>query len=247
MFTASIDALDPVTVRIPSDGVALTGQLTVSPRRHGLIVFAHGHGSSRLSPRNQYVSRVLARAGFGTLLLDLLTPTEAEHGDTDCDVELLAHRLIAATLWLRLRPHTAELPLGYFGASTGAAAVLSASVQAGREIGAVVSRGGRLDLATDWLPGVAAPTLLIVGGRDDEVIGRNRAALRRLRVTSELVIVPGATHQFAELGALEEVARLAASWFGRYLEGPGAAAYPAAPARTRRRRRVPSPADLLHA
>jgi predicted alpha/beta-hydrolase family hydrolase len=229
-----MDVLGLVNVRIPMAGCSLAGQLAVSRRCRGLVVFAHGNCSSRLSPRNQYAARALARAGFGTLLLDLLTADEAGRRHTAFDVALLADRLIAATLWLRLQRHTAELPVGYFGVGAGAAAALAAAVQAGREIGAIVSRGGRPDLAADWLPGVAAPTLLIVGGRDAEVIELNRKALRQLRVTAELVIVPGATHQFEELGALEEVARLAAAWFGRYLDGLDAAVNPLQVNRTSR-------------
>ncbi|HEU4752770.1 MAG TPA: alpha/beta fold hydrolase, partial [Armatimonadota bacterium] len=186
------------------------------------VLFAHGSGSSRHSPRNQFVARELNRAGLGTLLMDLLTPEE-EAVDLRTrhlrfDIGFLADRLGEATEWLERYEATQGLPIGYFGASTGAGAALVAAAQHPERVEAVVSRGGRPDLAGPALPGVQAPTLLIVGGADYPVIEMNRAALAHLRVPEkELRIVPGATHLFEELGALEEVARMAVEWFTRYL------------------------------
>jgi dienelactone hydrolase len=185
------------------------------------VLFAHGSGSGRHSPRNRYVARALQRAGLATLLIDLLTPEEEEadlrSGHLRFDVGLLAGRLAAATDWLAENPDTGDLRIGYFGASTGAGAALVAAAERPQEVGAVVSRGGRPDLAGDALPRVRAPTLLIVGGNDAPVIGMNEEAFARLRADKELEIVAGATHLFEEPGALEEVARLAAAWFARHL------------------------------
>lgn len=181
-----------------------------------VVIFAHGSGSSRLSPRNKYVARTLQESGLGTLLFDLLTSAEDEVYSNRFDIGLLAERLAAATDWLLDQPETMEMKMAYFGASTGAAAALQASV--GRhDIRAIVSRGGRPDLAWDYLDRIEAPTLLIVGGRDEEVIELNQKALDRLGSEKRLVLVPGATHLFEEPGTLEEVARLATDWFLKFL------------------------------
>jgi putative phosphoribosyl transferase len=204
-------------VEIPSGRRRLSGILTVPPGAKGAVAFAHGSGSGRFSPRNQFVARVLQEAGLATLLLDLLEEEEADDRAKVFDIELLAERLQSAADWLRREPATAALRLGYFGASTGAGAALVAAAREPDAVGAVVSRGGRPDLADGFLPDVIAPTLLIVGGDDDVVIELNKEALRRLRCPKELVIVPGATHLFEEPGTLEEVARLAKEWFVRNL------------------------------
>jgi putative phosphoribosyl transferase len=204
-------------VEIPSGRRRLSGILTVPPEANGVVAFAHGSGSGRFSPRNQFVARVLQEGGLATLLLDLLEEQEAEDREKVFDIELLAARLHDAALWLRQTPETRALHLGYFGASTGAAAALVAAARMPNVIKAVVSRGGRPDLARDYLRGVVAPTLLIVGGDDEPVIRLNEEALRLLSCPKQLVIIPGATHLFPEPGALEEVARLAKEWFVRYL------------------------------
>jgi dienelactone hydrolase len=200
----------------------LEGNLSIPPGAQGIVLFAHGSGSSRHSPRNRYVARELQRAGLATLLLDLLTVREetvdATTGHLRFDIGLLAERLTAATTWLGDGPETRHLSLGLFGASTGAGGALVAAAERPEDIRAVVSRGGRPDLAGPALSRVRAPTLLIVGGEDVPVIGLNEAALARLAAAEkELVIVPGATHLFEEPGALEEVARLATGWFTRHL------------------------------
>ena len=208
-------------VRIPFDGVLLSGTLSRPPQPRGIVAFAHGSGSSRLSPRNVYVARVLFDAGFGALLFDLLTQDEDRDYATRFDIDLLSERLRGATRWLRDEPRARGLPLGYFGASTGAAAALVAAADAHSGIGAVVSRGGRPDLAgAQALGRVRAPTLLIVGGEDHEVIVLNRDAYARLRCEKSLSIVPGATHLFEEPGTLETVAARAAQWFTRHLASP---------------------------
>jgi len=189
----------------------------VPPAAIGVVAFAHGSGSGRFSPRNQFVARVLQEAGLATLLLDLLEEEEAEDREKVFDIELLAERLQSAASWLSREPETHKLRLGYFGASTGAGAALVAAARAPAAVGAVVSRGGRPDLAGDYLPLVQAPTLLIVGGNDDVVIELNEQALQLLRCPKELVIVPEATHLFEEPGTLEEVARLAKAWFVQFL------------------------------
>ena len=198
----------------------LHGHLVVPSDARGLVVFAHGSGSSRHSPRNRHVAESLRRAGLGTLLFDLLTEQEELDRANVFDVSLLAQRLTGVTHWLHEQPAAAGLTIGYFGASTGAAAALWAAAQPGNSVGAVVSRGGRPDLAGPRLTAVRAPTLLIVGGRDDVVLQLNREAQAQLRCTNELVVVPGATHLFSEPGALESVAQLAADWFVRHLAGP---------------------------
>ncbi len=204
-------------VEIPSGRRRLSGILRVPPDAKGVIAFAHGSGSGRHSPRNQFVARVLEEGGLATLLLDLLEEEEAEDREKVFDIELLAERLQSAADWLRHQPETNSLRLGYFGASTGAGAALVAAARASAGVGAVVSRGGRPDLAGNYLPAVQAPTLLIVGGNDDVVIQLNEQALRLLRCPKEMVIVPGATHLFQEPGTLEEVTRLAKQWLVRHL------------------------------
>ncbi|MBI2896569.1 MAG: dienelactone hydrolase family protein [Deltaproteobacteria bacterium] len=209
----------PVRVRV--DGVALEGDLSIPDRARGVVLFAHGSGSSRLSPRNRYVAGLLGDAGFATLLIDLLTEaeeeTDAHTGRLRFDVTLLANRLIRAADWLAREPDTASLPLGLFGASTGAAAALVAAARQPLRVRAVVSRGGRPDLAGPSLDKVRAATLLIVGGRDDVVLELNRHALDAIRSDKRIEVVQGATHLFPEPGALEEVARLATAWFQRHL------------------------------
>jgi putative phosphoribosyl transferase len=191
--------------------------LNVPANAKGVVAFAHGSGSGRFSPRNQFVARALEDGGLATLLLDLLEEAEAEDRHKVFNIELLAERLQSAADWLSQQPETAALPLGYFGASTGAGAALVAAARAPAVVGAVVSRGGRPDLAGSYLSGVRAPTLLIVGGNDDVVIELNQQALGLLQSLKELVIVPGATHLFEEPGTLEQVARLAKEWFIRHL------------------------------
>ena len=204
-------------VQIPADSVLLEGALVVPEQARGLVVFAHGSGSSRFSPRNNFVAQVLRQAGIGTLLMDLLTEEEDAIYETRFDIALLTDRLLLATRWLQKQPDTQHLVIGYFGASTGAAAALKAAAALGSSIGAVVSRGGRPDLAEAALVHVQSPTLLIVGGNDDVVLQLNRDAYALLKGTKQLVVIPGATHLFEEPGALEEVARLATQWFKRYL------------------------------
>ena len=208
-------------VRVPAGAVTLEGNLTLPQDSHGIVLFAHGSGSSRHSPRNRYVARVLNEAKLATLLIDLLTPHEevidARTAQLRFDIDLLAERLVDATDWLTQFPDTSHLRIGYFGASTGAAAALVAAALRPDVVGAVVSRGGRPDLAGAALIHVRAPTLLIVGENDGQVIELNRAALAQLRCEKQLMIVPGATHLFEEPGALDEVARLACDWFQRHL------------------------------
>jgi len=208
---------------IPVGERTVRGTLSLPPEASGVVVFAHGSGSGRFSPRNQYVAQVLQKAGLATLLVDLLEEDEAGDRANVFDIALLAGRLQAAADWLATQPETEKLRLGYFGASTGAGAALVAAARNPTAVGAVVSRGGRPDLAHAFLSVVQAPTLLIVGGNDDVVIELNEQALRLLRCPKEIVIVPGATHLFEEPGALEQVARLAKEWFVRYLapvDGP---------------------------
>ncbi|MDY7105134.1 MAG: phosphoribosyltransferase family protein [Actinomycetota bacterium] len=204
-------------VEVHAGAVWLPGRLTVPEGAHGLVVFAHGSGSSRHSPRNREVAAALNRAGLATLLLDLLTVDEEDARANVFDVELLARRLLGATWWARTHPATAGLPIGFFGASTGAAAALWAATEPDAEVAAVVSRGGRPDLAATRLAEVTAPTLLIVGGHDDVVLELNRLALDAMHCERELAVVPGATHLFAEPGALDVVATRARDWFTRHL------------------------------
>jgi dienelactone hydrolase len=206
-------------LRIPAAGVILTGDLTIPVNARGLVIFAHGSGSSRLSPRNTYVASVLQQAGIATLLFDLLTRAEDVDYATRFDIELLTRRLLAATSWVKQQPQTRNFKIGYFGASTGAAAALQAAAELQNGVDAVVSRGGRPDLAGGAaLRKVSAPTLLIVGGYDDEVIELNEQAYALLACKKELAIVPGATHLFEEPGTLEQAARKAANWFSLHLE-----------------------------
>lgn len=212
-------------VQIPIGSTTLEGNLDIPEGARAVVLFAHGSGSSRHSPRNRYVARVLRDAGLATLLLDLLT---AEEEAVDLytahlrfDIGLLAERLVGSTDWLGRAPETAGFPIGYFGASTGAAAALVAAAQRPDAVGAVVSRGGRPDLAGAALPRVRAPTLLIVGGNDEPVTTWNEEALQQLGAREkQLVIIPGATHLFEETGALEAVARLARDWLTRHLSRP---------------------------
>jgi putative phosphoribosyl transferase len=206
-------------IEIPAGRRRLSGILTVPPGAEGVVAFAHGSGSGRFSPRNQFVARALEEGGLATLLLDLLEEEEAEDREKVFDIELLGERLQCAADWLSQEPQTRALRLGYFGASTGAGAALLAAARNPTAVAAVVSRGGRPDLARDYLSAVRAPTLLIVGGDDDVVVQLNEQAFRLLQCRKELVIVPGATHLFQEPGTLEEVARLAREWFGSYLAG----------------------------
>jgi putative phosphoribosyl transferase len=196
---------------------ALAGLLAVPDRPRGIVLFAHGSGSSRHSPRNQAVARRLEGDGFATLLMDLLDPLEELERENVFDVELLAGRLLAAADWVSHEPETRRLGVVYFGASTGAAAALVAAARRGESVRAVVSRGGRPDLAGPWLAAVVSPTLLIVGGEDHRVIELNEAAHAELRCIRRLVVVPGATHLFEEPGALEMVADLAAGWLATHV------------------------------
>jgi putative phosphoribosyl transferase len=210
-------------VRVSAGPVTLEGSLGIPNGVGGVVLFAHGSGSGRHSPRNRYVAGVLREANLATLLIDLLTEDEEEVDLRTTrlrfDIGLLARRLVGATDWLVQNPDTEQLRIGYFGASTGAGAALFAAAERPNEVGAIVSRGGRPDLAGDALPLVKAPTLLIVGENDKPVIGMNEEALARMRAVKRLQIVPGASHLFEEPGALEEVARLATGWFARHL-GP---------------------------
>jgi putative phosphoribosyl transferase len=208
-------------VHVAADAVTLDGNLRLPEDARAVVLFAHGSGSGRHSSRNRHVAQLLNEAKLATLLIDLLTANEEaidlHTGHLRFDIELLARRLVSATDWLTQRADTRYLPIGYFGASTGAAAALVAATKRPDVIGAIVSRGGRPDLAGPALPRVRAPTLLIVGGNDVQVIELNRIALPQLGGEKQLVIVPGATHLFEEPGALDEVARLARDWFERHL------------------------------
>jgi dienelactone hydrolase len=204
-------------VHIPANGIELEGALVIPAMACGVVLFAHGSGSSRHSPRNNFVAEVLQTAGIGTLLIDLLTREEDTRYENRFDIDLLTWRLERATHWVSDQPPTASLDIGYFGASTGAAAALQAAATLGLSIGAVVSRGGRPDLAMAALSRVEAPTLLIIGGDDEIVIDLNRKAYRKLKAEKHLAIIPGATHLFEEPGTLQEAARLAADWFRRHL------------------------------
>jgi putative phosphoribosyl transferase len=204
-------------VEIPLESSTHLGFLAMPPDARGIVLFAHGSGSSRLSRRNRFVADELAHNGLGTLLFDLLTEIEDRHYANRFDIDLLTHRLLGATSWVRQQPGTRELPVGYFGASTGAAAALKAATVPGNAVRAVVSRGGRPDMVLPDLARVQAPTLLIVGGDDDIVIGLNQEAFKALRCEKVLQIVPGATHLFEEPGALEQVAYQATEWFLRHM------------------------------
>ena len=212
------------SIRIETGSIVLEGDLAIPEGAHGLVLFAHGSGSSRLSPRNRNVAARLNETGLATLLLDLLTPGEEaadqETGDFRFDINLLAQRLTGATRWALRQKDTRRLTIGYFGASTGAAAALMAAANDPLHVAAVVSRGGRPDLARGALARVQAPTLLIVGAYDAPVIKLNTASLVKMQCAREFVIVPGATHLFEETGALDKVARLARKWFLRHLGAP---------------------------
>jgi dienelactone hydrolase len=206
-------------VRIPAGKAFIEGNLVMPPGANGIVLFAHGSGSSRFSPRNKFVANVLEEAGIATLLIDLLTEEEEEidmrTGKLRFDIDLLAQRLMAATDWVKKNPKTKHLAVGYFGASTGAAAALIAAAKLPDDVRVVVSRGGRPDLAQEHLPKVKAPVLLIVGGRDTVVIDLNKEAMKLLRAEKRFKIIPGASHLFEEPGKLEEVARLATAWFSK--------------------------------
>jgi len=210
------------SIRIPVGGVVVEGNLAVSPGGRGVVLFAHGSGSSRFSPRNRYVAKFFNAQKISTLLFDLLTNEEDQEdlatAEYRFNINLLAERLIGVTEWLKKDPQTKNCSFGYFGASTGAAAALIAAAKLPDDIAAVVSRGGRPDLAANYLSKVAAPTLLLVGGLDTEVIKLNKEAMAQMFTEKKLVIVPGATHLFEEPGKLEEVAKLSVDWFLRYLK-----------------------------
>jgi len=209
-------------VHIPAREVTLYGELNVPAGASGLVLFAHGSGSSRHSPRNRFVAQIIREAGMGTLLFDLLTHEEEEEDSVTAEyrfnIELLAERLLAATRWVDDDPELGELKIGYFGASTGGGAALLAAAVVEDRVAAVVSRGGRPDLAGEALSKVESPTLLLVGGLDSSLIELNRTALAKLRCEKELRIIPGATHLFGERGKLEQVARLSAEWFRAHME-----------------------------
>jgi putative phosphoribosyl transferase len=205
------------TVKIELDTATLEGILGVPEKAKAVVVFAHGSGSGRLSPRNSYVAKVLQQAGMGTLLFDLLTREEDRIYARRFDIDMLVRRLVATTKWLSARPDLKPMALGYFGASTGAAAAIQGAALLGNAIKAVVSRGGRTDLAMPYLNKVTVPTLLIVGELDVEVLQLNRQAVARLAGVRELAVVPGATHLFEESDTLEQVAHLAREWFVRHL------------------------------
>ena len=220
MRERGLELLEQRTVRIAVGREALEGELSVPAHAHGVVLFAHGSGSSRFSARNRHVAAVLQESGFATLLIDLLTPNEEAldriSGEYRFDIGRLAARLVGAAEWLASDDATASLALSMFGASTGGGAALVAAGKLPGRVAAVVSRGGRPDLAGDALERVVAPTLLIVGGNDEVVLELNRAALARLRAPARLEVIPGATHLFEEPGALDEVARHAAAWFETY-------------------------------
>jgi pimeloyl-ACP methyl ester carboxylesterase len=209
---------DECVVYISAGDVDLEGELCVPEAAHGLVVFAHGSGSSRHSPRNNYVAEVLRDRGLATLLFDLLTEREDQSRENRFDIPLLTDRLVAATDWVTARDEAGSHPLGYFGSSTGAAAALRAAARFGEEVDAVVSRGGRVDMASDRLDAVRAATLFVVGGADTQVLERNREAFDRLDCEKELEVIEGAGHLFEGPGELEAVADRAADWFASHLQ-----------------------------
>jgi len=213
---ALVEPVWSIEFGIPAGEVTLPGTLEIGPDSFGIVLFAHGSGSSRLSPRNRYVASVLHQAGLATLLFDLLTDDEVEDRMNVFDIGLLSQRLLSAVRFVARDARTSDLSIGCFGASTGAGAALVAAARDPR-IHAVVSRGGRPDLAHEWLDQVTAPTLLIVGGEDFDVLDLNRRALAHLRGPRQLSVIPGATHLFEEPGALQQVARFATQWFDRHL------------------------------
>ena len=204
-------------IRIEEGELTLEGILGLPPGPHGLVIFAHGSGSGRLSPRNNFVARHLQQVGLATLLLDLLTEEEADDRRKVFDIDLLANRLLMAKGWVEREDRTRDLTIGYFGASTGAGAALQAAAREPSNLKAIVSRGGRPDLAEPYLPSVTASTLLLVGSHDEPVIEMNQAAYDLLTCKKKLIIVPGATHLFEEPGRLEQVAEHAGRWFQQYL------------------------------
>jgi putative phosphoribosyl transferase len=207
-------------VTISSEATSLSGFLGMPTKPKGVVLFAHGSGSGRFSPRNRFVAQQLQQGGIATLLIDLLTAEEEEDRRNVFDIDLLAARVLMTSAWLRENAGTKHLPLGYFGASTGAGAALQAAAQAPFPIGGIVSRGGRPDLAERYLAKVTAPTLLLVGGEDQPVIEMNQQAYRLLRCPKKLTIIPGATHLFEEPGTLEQVAEQALKWFQQHLVHP---------------------------
>ncbi|MEJ8803192.1 dienelactone hydrolase family protein [Pontibacter sp. H249] len=212
------DLLINEQVNIPVGNISLIGDLVVPENAKGLVIFSHGSGSSRLSTRNRFVAEHLQRSGFGTLLFDLLTPEEDQNYDNRFDIPLITQRLVDATNWVLKDERLTNYNIGYFGASTGAASALGAAAALGDMVKAVVSRGGRPDLADAVLPDVQTPTLLIVGGLDEPVLSMNRDAQDRMQCLKDLEIVPDATHLFEEPGALEMAAQLATDWFRKYLQ-----------------------------
>lgn len=223
MHTSTVLPSPGSYVVVQAGGASLEGNLAIPANAQGIVLFAHGSGSSHRSPRNRYVADVLRQAGLATLLFDLLTPGEEaidlRTGHLRFDINLLSQRMIGATRWVQQQHATRHLAVGYFGASTGSSAALVAAAALPEAVAAVVSRGGRPDLATTALPAVLAPTLLIVGANDIPVIWMNQKALQQIQAEKRLDLVPGATHLFEEPGALEQVAQLASQWFGRYLGG----------------------------
>ena len=207
-------------VLIPAGNMKLAGVFSLPPKPAGAVAFAHGSGSGRLSPRNAFVARVLQEAGLATLLFDLLDESEELDRRKVFDIGLLSDRLLAGVIWLQNERGTQGLKLGYFGASTGAAAALEAAAKEPKSVAAIVSRGGRPDLAMNYLDKVKAPTLLIVGGNDRPVIAMNREAFENLKCKKDIVVIPGATHLFEEPGALNEVAKLATDWFLKHMGPP---------------------------
>lgn len=204
------------TINIKLDMIAIEGELTIPENASGLVLFAHGSGSSRFSPRNNYVAKILQKNNLATLLVDLLTKDEDLSYDRRFDIKLLAQRLIKITDWLKENEETKNLKIGYFGASTGAAAAIKAAAKEKQNVSAVVSRGGRVDLAAEQLSELETPTLLIVGANDDFVIEVNELALKKINCVKQLSLIPNATHLFEEPGTLEEVAKQTAQWFVKY-------------------------------
>lgn len=221
-MTTQLQSKPATPARIPIEGAVLHGDLRVASNARGVVIFVHGSGSSRLSPRNRHVAEELNQHGLSTLLLDLLTEDEQKIDDRTMqyrfDIPLLAGRSTLAARWLLAQPGIGRLPVGLFGASTGAAAALITAAKMNQKIAAVVSRGGRPDLAGEALPSVKAATLLIVGGNDETVLALNRKAMAEMRCVNQLHVVPGATHLFEEPGALEQVVRVSAEWFSRHFE-----------------------------
>jgi len=220
-LSATSTSSSPATVQIPTGFADLKGELELPRHAPGIVLFVHGSGSSRHSPRNQFVAKIFRAAGLGTLLFDLLTETEAQQdartGTLRFDIGLMAIRLLSVTRWLQNHPQARGLQIGFFGASTGAAAALMAAAELGLQIAAVVSRGGRPDLAGDALLHVLSPTLLIVGGHDERVLCLNEEAFEKLRCEKEFRVIPRATHLFEEPGRLEQVAQISAHWFTSHM------------------------------